>query len=65
MSMYDVNPTDKATMIGKLIYKEALAGRKGFREDHLGIEDAEIWEEIFREIGSEAIRLSELYADYQ
>lgn len=47
MSYYDVNKSDERIRIGRQIYFEALSGRRGFRDDQLGIEDEEIWEEIF------------------
>jgi len=43
---------DKA--LGKLIYQRALEGRKGFRQDQLGIDD-DTWDEIMEALGYEAI----------
>lgn len=40
--------------LGRQIYDEALYGRRGFRDDQLGIEDEEVWAEIFEHIGSAA-----------
>jgi hypothetical protein len=34
---------------------EALSGRRGFRDDQLGIEGPELWDEIFEEMGRTAI----------
>ncbi len=36
--------------LGKLIYAKALEGRKGFRQDQLGIDD-ELWDEIMWDLG--------------
>ena len=55
MSYYDIEPDTPEMKIGKKIYMDALAGRRGFREDQLGIFDTEIWEEIFADIGATAI----------
>lgn len=55
MSYYDVEPDTPEMKIGKKIYMTALSDRRGFRDDQLGIEDVEIWEEIFEAIGTVAI----------
>jgi hypothetical protein len=55
MSYYDVEPSNREQRIGRKIYMDALADRRGFREDQLGIEDPEIWREIFEHIGKVAI----------
>lgn len=55
MSGYEIEPETRTGKIGKAIYDEALAGRRGFRWDQLGIEDDEIWAEIFEAIGHAAL----------
>ena len=55
MSYYHIHPKTKEGQIGKRIYMEALNGRRGFRDDQLGIEDPEIWNEIFADMGQAAI----------
>lgn len=45
----------KALELGREIYKKALRDRRGFREDQLGIEDDDIWNEIFESMGSVAL----------
>ena len=55
MSYHDTKPHTRAGKIGKAIYMEALSDRCGFRDDQLGIEDVEIWDEIFTAIGNAAI----------
>lgn len=42
------------TEIGRKIYMAALSDRRGFRDDQVGIDDPDIWGEIFEEIGAEA-----------
>jgi hypothetical protein len=54
MSYHDAPKGNKDRELGRKIYMKALAGRRGFRDDQLGIEDAEIWAEIFESIGKEA-----------
>jgi len=54
MSYYDVPKGNKDREIGRKIYMDALSGRRGFRDDQIGIEDEEIWAEIFEEIGKVA-----------
>lgn len=55
MSYYDFEPKTVAGKVGKAIYLEALHDRRGFRYDQLGIDDDDIWEEIFEEMGRKAI----------
>ena len=44
-----------AEQLGQRIYHAALAGRRGFRPDQLGIpEEDAVWVDIFRAIGLEA-----------
>ena len=47
------NATDPDVILGRKIYMEALAHRRGFRDDHLGI-DADIWAEIFIQLAQVA-----------
>lgn len=51
MSYYDVPKGGPERELGRKIYMEVLEDRRGFRYDQLGIEDPEIWEEIFEEMG--------------
>jgi hypothetical protein len=51
MSYYDVPKGNPDLELGRQIYMDALSGRIGFRDDQVGIEDAEIWADIFEEIG--------------
>lgn len=54
MNCYD-NPETADQKIGAAIYKHALAGRRGFRSDQIGIpENDPIWLEIFASIGAVA-----------
>lgn len=47
MSAYG-NPQTEDEKIGAAIYKHALADRRGFRPDQIGIpEDDAVWSEIF------------------
>ena len=55
MSYHDFEPKTVAGQIGKAIYMESLDGRRGFRYDQLGIDDDDIWTEIFEDIGKRAI----------
>lgn len=55
MPGYSYKPKTRAGKIGKQIYENALYGRRGFRDDQLGIEDTAIWKEIFEEIGEHAL----------
>lgn len=56
MSYHDFTPRSREGKIGKAIYLAALHDRRGFRYDQLGIDDDEIWTEIFEAIGEEAIK---------
>lgn len=56
MSYHDFTPSSRAGQIGKAIYLAALDDRRGFRYDQLGIDDDEIWTEIFEAIGAAAIK---------
>jgi hypothetical protein len=56
MSYHDFTPKSREGKIGKAIYLKALDDRRGFRYDQLGIDDDEIWTEIFEAIGSAAIK---------
>lgn len=56
MGYYDV-PEGKPGSdleVGRKIYMDALSDRRGFRDDQIGIEDEEIWTEIFEAIGKVA-----------
>lgn len=55
MTGYNQRPKSRAGKIGKQIYDNALSDRRGFRDDQLGIEDTEIWKEIFEAIGEHAM----------
>ena len=54
MGYYDVPKGNKDREIGRKIYMKALSGRRGFRDDQLGIEDVDIWIKIFEAIGKAA-----------
>lgn len=54
MSYYDVPKGNRDRELGRRIYINSLSDRRGFRDDQLGIEDPEIWAEIFEGIGKEA-----------
>lgn len=54
MSYYDLPPGNADCELGRKIYMEALEDRRGFRYDQLGIEDIDIWQEIFEAIGKVA-----------
>ena len=55
MSAYR-NPKTKNEKIGAAIYKHALADRKGFRPDQIGIpENDPVWSEIFTSLSIVAI----------
>lgn len=60
MSYYDVPSGGADREVGRAIYMRALSNRRGFRDDQLGIEDADIWAEIFEDIGRAA---SELFSE--
>jgi len=51
---YDVDLATREEKAGRTIYSAALYYRRGFRDDQLGIEDGEIWKEIFGAIGQSA-----------
>ena len=55
MSYHDLEPATREGKIGKAIYLDALDDRRGFRYDQLGIEDDEIWREIFQNMGEAAL----------
>lgn len=42
--------------LGKKIYTGALEGRRGFRQDQLGIDD-DVWDDIMADLGFEAIEV--------
>ncbi|WP_300379548.1 hypothetical protein [Henriciella sp.] len=48
----------EARRLGGAIYMEALSGRRGFRDDQMGIDDVDIWAEIFEHIGRVALAQS-------
>ena len=54
MSYYDLGEGNEDLELGRVIYMKALSGRRGFRDDQLGIEDAATWAEIFEHIGKVA-----------
>ncbi len=54
MGYNDVRSKDKNVQLGKKIYDDALYGRRGFRDDQLGIEETKLWREIFADIGKAA-----------
>lgn len=54
MSYHDLPTGNADCELGRKIYMEALEDRRGFRYDQLGIEDIEIWKEIFEAIGKAA-----------
>lgn len=54
MSYYDVPTGSVDREVGRKIYMDALSDRRGFRDDQLGIEDADIWAEIFEAMGKVA-----------
>lgn len=54
MSYYDLSKGNADREIGREIYMKVLDGRRGFRYDQLGIEDVDIWAEIFEEMGEAA-----------
>lgn len=52
---YDDTPKGNPDVeLGREIYMIALSGRRGFRDDQLGIEDPDIWAEIFEAMGKAA-----------
>jgi hypothetical protein len=54
MSYHELPEGDMDRELGRKIYMEALEDRRGFRYDQLGIEDVDIWAEIFDAIGKAA-----------
>ena len=54
MSYYDLPKGNADCELGRKIYMEALEDRRGFRYDQLGIEDIDIWAEIFEAMGKSA-----------
>lgn len=54
MSYYDVPKGNADLELGRTIYMQALSGRRGFHDVQLGIEDPEIWEDIFECVGRAA-----------
>jgi hypothetical protein len=54
VSYYDLPKGNADVELGREIYMAALSDRRGFRYDQLGIEDEDIWSEIFEQIGQEA-----------
>lgn len=59
MSYHDLPEGNADRELGRKIYMDALEDRRGFRYDQLGIEDVDIWAEIFEAIGAAARRHSE------
>lgn len=51
MSYHDLPKGNADRELGRKIYMEALEDRRGFRYDQLGIEDTDIWAEIFEAMG--------------
>jgi hypothetical protein len=54
MSYYDLPKGNADCELGRKIYMKALDDRRGFRYDQLGIEDPDIWSEIFEAMGKVA-----------
>ena len=54
MGYYELEGGTPDFELGRKIYMDALSDRRGFRDDQLGIEDPEIWREIFEHIGRSA-----------
>lgn len=54
MSYHDVPKGNADRELGRKIYMDVLEDRRGFRDDQIGIEDPEIWAEIFEEMGKVA-----------
>lgn len=54
MSYHDLPKGNADHEIGREIYMKVLDDRRGFRYDQLGIEDVEIWAEIFEAMGKAA-----------
>jgi hypothetical protein len=51
MSYHELPKGSADRELGRKIYMRALDDRRGFRYDQLGIEDVDIWAEIFEEMG--------------
>lgn len=56
MSYHNLPKGNADREIGREIYMKVLDDRRGFRYDQLGIEDIDIWAEIFEEMGKAARR---------
>ena len=56
MSYHDLPKGNANRELGRKIYMKVLDDRRGFRYDQIGIEDTEIWAEIFEEMGKAARR---------
>ncbi len=54
MSYHDLPKGNRDREIGREIYMKVLDDRRGFRYDQLGIEDVEIWADIFEAMGKAA-----------
>ncbi len=54
MSYHDLPKGNADRELGRKIYMDVLDDRRGFRYDQLGIEDVDIWAEIFEEMGKTA-----------
>jgi hypothetical protein len=54
MSYYDLPKGNPDVELGRAIYMGALDDRRGFRYDQIGIEDPDIWSEIFEQMGKVA-----------
>lgn len=54
MSYHELPEGNPDRELGRKIYMDALEDRRGFRYDQLGIEDVDIWAEIFEAIGKVA-----------
>lgn len=55
MSYHDFTPNSREGKIGQAIYLKTLDDRRGFRYDQLGIDDDDLWTEIFEAMGLAAI----------
>jgi hypothetical protein len=56
MSYHDVPEGGAEREIGRSIYMKALSGRRGFRDDQIGIDDPETWAEVFEAMGKVALK---------
>jgi len=54
MSYHELPLGNADRELGRKIYLQVLDDRRGFRYDQLGIEDLDIWAEIFEEMGKVA-----------